>query len=308
VSEWATRKVLDKSIWFGPLRGLITHVAGKEEEELYARFSAEVLDDGEQRRVVSVLVSVMNAELAARAFSRACEIRAGLSFPPGHDQAKWNLFGQLKALLRAVSPAMLLEGVSTKLEQEPDKVELEVVTDILPATSITKPDVRSAVSEEMRLNLRAYLKRAAKRGADPDGLRAGTRAEVAQLLANVGEREDLDDIRQLIEADSVRFQKAQAARIAGDRSQDTMGYGFSFLGAVTTVDPAAADDVIVNLLIRDPQYVYILPERLPGLARKSAGQQAFGPHRKDFRRIWRARSGEPDEIFVEERRTRFADA
>src|SRR5262249_18204891 len=130
----------------------------------------------------------------------------------------------------------------------------------------------------------------------------------AQLLANVGEREDLDDIRQLIEADSVRFQKAQAARIAGDRSQDTMGYGFSFLGAVTTVDPAAADDVIVNLLIRDPQYVYILPERLPGLARKSAGQQAFGPHRKDFRRIWRARSGEPDEIFVEERRTRFADA
>jgi hypothetical protein len=308
VSDWATRKVLDMSIWLGPLRGLITHVAGKKEEELYARFSSEVLDDAEQRHVVSVLASVMNAELAARVFGRACEISRGLSFRPGHDQAKWKLFGQLKDLLRTASPAIFLDGISTKLEQEPDKAELDVMADILPATSITKPDVRSSVSEEMRLKLRAYLKRAARLGADPDGLRADTRAEVAQLLANVGEQEDLGDIRHLIEADSVRLQKAQAAWIAGDRSQDATGYGHLFLGAVTTVDPAGADDIIVNLLMKDPQYVYILPERLPGLARRSTEQQAFDPHRLDHQRIWRGRSGQPDERFVEERRARFADA
>jgi NACHT conflict system protein len=308
VSEWAARKVLDKSIWLGPLRGLITHIADKEEEQLYARFSTEVLDDGEQRRVVSVLVPVMSAELAARVFGRACEIRAELSFPPGHDQAKWNLFGQLKDLLRAISPAMLLEGTSNKLDQEPDKIELEVLTDILPATSLTKPDVRSSVSEDMRLKLRAYLKRAAKLGADPEGLRAYTRAELAQLLANVGEREDLDDIRRLIEADSVRLQKAQAARIAGDRTQDTVGYGVSYLSAVTTVDPAAAVDVIVTLLIPDPQYVYVLPHQLPGLARRSTGRRGFGSDRMDFKKIWKARSGQTDEIFVEDRRIRFADA
>jgi len=92
VSKWATRKVLDKSIWFGAWRGLITQIAGEEEEALYSRFSTELLDNGEQQRVVSVLVSVMNPALAARAFDRAREIRAELTPPPGHDQAKWDLF------------------------------------------------------------------------------------------------------------------------------------------------------------------------------------------------------------------------
>jgi len=307
VSEWATRKVLDKSIWFGAWRGLITQIAGEEEEALYSRFSTELLDQGEQQRVVSVLVSVMSPVLAARVFDRACEIRARLSFPPGHDQAKWNLFGQLKDLLRAINPAMLLEGISKKLDNEPDMVELEVLTDTLPATSITKPDVRSSVSEDMRLKLRVYLKRAAKLGADPDGLRAGTRAHLAQLLANVGEQEDLEDTRRLIEADTVRFEKAQAARMKGDSSQDSVGYGFLYLEAVTTVDPTEADGVVVDL-IRSQQYEHVLSQRLPFLARKKEGQPGFGTNRMDFKKIWKARAGEPDDTFVEERRSRFADA
>jgi hypothetical protein len=52
----------------------------------------------------------------------------------------------------------------------------------------------------MRLKLRAYLKRGAQLGVDPDGLRANTRVYLARLLANVGEREDLADIRRLIES------------------------------------------------------------------------------------------------------------
>ena len=139
VSEWATRKVLDKSIWFGAWRGLITQIAGEEEEALYSRFSTELLDQGEQQRVVSVLVSAMSPALAVRVFDRACEIRAGLSFPPGHDQAKWNLFGQLKDLLRAISPAMLLEGISKKLDNEPDLIELEVLTVLCPQRASRSP-------------------------------------------------------------------------------------------------------------------------------------------------------------------------
>jgi hypothetical protein len=307
VSEWATRKVLDKSIWFGTWRGLITQIAGAEEEALYSRFSTEQLDQGEQQRVVSVLVSVMSPALAARVFDRSCEIRAGLSFPPGHDQAKWNLFGQLKDLLRTISPAMLLEGISKKLDNEPDVTELEVLTDALPATSITKPDVRSSVSDDMRLKLRAYLKRAAKLGVDPDGLAASTRAHLAQLLANVGEQEDLEDTRRLIEADTVRFEKAQAARMKGDHSQDLVGYGFLYLEAVTTVDPAEADGVVVDL-IRSQQYEHVLSQSLPFLARKKEGHPSFGTNRLDFKKIWKARAGEPDDTFVEERRSRFADA
>jgi hypothetical protein len=112
VSEWTTRKMLDKSIWFGAGRGLITQISNDEREALYSRFTTEVLEQGEQQRIESVLVSVMDSALAERVFDRACEIRVGLSFPPGHDQAKWNLLRQVKDLLRAMSPAVLLEGIS----------------------------------------------------------------------------------------------------------------------------------------------------------------------------------------------------
>jgi hypothetical protein len=249
----------------------------------------------------------MSPALAARVFDRACEIRAGLSSTPGHDQAKWNLFGQHKDLLLATSPAMLLDGISEKLNKEPDLIELEVLTDALPVTSITKPDVRTSVSEEMRLKLRAYLKRAAKLGVDPEGLRASTRARLAQLLANVAEEEDLEDTRDLIEADTVRFEQAQAARIKGDHSQDSVGYGFLYLDALTTVDPADADGILVDL-IHSQQYEHVLSQRLPFLARKKEGQSGFGTDRMDSKKIWKARAGEPDDTFVEARRSRFADA
>ena len=97
VSEWATRRVLDKSIWFGAWGGLITQISDEQQEELYARFSTELLDKGEEQRVVSVLVSVMSPALAARVFDRAREIRAELTKPPGHDQAKLRItYGRLK--------------------------------------------------------------------------------------------------------------------------------------------------------------------------------------------------------------------
>jgi hypothetical protein len=307
VSEWATRKVLDKSMWFGAWRGLISQISHEEREALYSRFSTEVLDEGEKQRVLSVLASVMDGALAARVFAKACEIRKELSFTPGQDHAKWNLFRQVEDLVKAISPGMLLLGIGDKLEKEPELIELDVLADTLPASNLTKDDTRSSISEEMRLKLRAYLKRGAKLGADPDGLRANTRAHLAMLLANVGEGEDLADTRRLIEADSIRFQRAQEARAKGYHSHDITGYGILYFDAVTMVDPVAADEVLVEL-IRTQQYEHVLAQRLPALARKKTNQPGFGTDRMDFKKIWKSRAGEPNDSFVEERRIRFADA
>jgi hypothetical protein len=39
VSEWATRRVLEKSIWPGAWRGLITQISSEQENELFSRFN-----------------------------------------------------------------------------------------------------------------------------------------------------------------------------------------------------------------------------------------------------------------------------
>jgi hypothetical protein len=307
VSQWVARKVLDMSTWFGGWHGLITRIPDEERESLYARFSTEVLDQDEQRRVLSVLAAVADIVLAARVFERACEIRRGISSSPGQDLPKWNLIRQLTDLLHTMGPQRILGAILEKLEKQPDPLELDVLTDVLPTMNPTKGDVRSLISKDVRATFYAYLKSAAQLGTNPDGLRANTRAHVAQLLANVGEPEDLMDIRRLIEADSIRYQTAQEARRKGDRSHDEMGYGLLYLDAVTTVDPRAADEVLVEL-IRLQEYEWVLAQRLPVLARKNKGQPGFEANRMNFKKIWESRGGQPDERFLEERRIRYADA
>ena len=81
--------------------------------------------------MLSILATTADGELAARAFERACEIRRGLTIGPGQDMAKWNLFRQLKDLLEAIAPKIFLEGLSPKLEKEPEETELDVLTDVL---------------------------------------------------------------------------------------------------------------------------------------------------------------------------------
>ena len=72
--------------------------------------------------------TLANMEIA---LERACEVRRGLTIGPGQDMAKWNLFRQLKDLLEAIAPKIFLEGLSPKLEKEPEETELGVLTDTL---------------------------------------------------------------------------------------------------------------------------------------------------------------------------------
>jgi hypothetical protein len=66
----------------------------------------------------------------------------------------------------------------------------------------------------------------------------------------------------LIEADSIRFERAKAAREKGDRSQDTTGYGFLYYDAVMMLDPKAGDNLLVDL-VKTQQYEHVLSQRLP---------------------------------------------
>jgi hypothetical protein len=86
-----------------------------------------------------------------------------------------------------------------------------------------------------------------------------------------------------------------------------MGYGFLYYDAVMMVDPKAADELLVEL-VRTQQYEHVLSQRLPMRARRAVEKPGFGTDRMDFKRIWKARAGEADERFAEERRSRFADA
>jgi hypothetical protein len=308
VSDWLARKVLDGSTRFGGWNEMVTRLPGEERERLVERFGNEVLEPNEKYRVQAILAATADGELAVRLFERACEVRRGLSNTPGQDMPKWNLFRQLEDLLQAIATKTFLDGLSNKLEKEPEAMELSVLTDVLATFNPSTTDVRRTVSDDMRQKLHGYLRRAIERAADPSGVSANVRAHLALLLAQAGGAKDMPDLRRLIDADSIRYREMQAARMRGDRSSgDSVSYVLLYIGAVTTADPQHAEEVLLELL-NDAQYERFAAETLVRGARKGEGPPTLENNRLDFGKIWAAREGKETGEFVEERRSRDADA
>jgi hypothetical protein len=307
VSEWLARKFLEGSTRFGGWDEMVTQIPVGERESLLQRFTNELLDANEQRRVSSVLAKIADAELAARVFERACDIRRGLTIGPGQDMPKWNMFRQLKDLLTAISPKIFLDGLLQKLAADAEETEMDLLTDVLAKFNPTPTDLRTALPDEVRQQLHAYLKRAVERAADPKGMRASVRAHLAVLLAQVGGPSDITDLRRLIQADSIRYREMQAARMKGDRSGDNTGYVFLYMSAVMAADPEHGDEVLLEMLSEE-QYERFVAEELVRRARKNQGPPAIGISHPNFQQVWAAREGKVTEEFVEEQRRRYADA
>lgn len=216
VSDWLAQKVLAGVTRFGGWDEMVTRLPAEERERLLKRFSNELLDPNEQGRVLSLLATSADEELAAPVFERACEIRRGLSTVPGADMPKWNLLRQLKDLLDAIAPTILLGGLSDKLEKEPEATELDVLTDVLAKFNPPDTEIQTAVPDDLKQKFHGYLKRAVERAADPKGVGARVRAYLAVLLGQVGGPDDIPDLRRLIKADSIRFREMQAARMKGE--------------------------------------------------------------------------------------------
>jgi hypothetical protein len=307
VSDWLARKFLEGSTRFGGWSEMVTRLPAAERDRLLERFSNELLDANEKHRVLSILATTADEGLAARVFDRACEIRRGLTIGPGQDMSKWNLFRQQQDLLEAMDPKILLEGLSPKLDRDPEETELALLTDVLGKFSPTRTDTRTAVPDEIRRRLRAYLKCAVERAADPNGVRASVRAHLAVLLAQVGGPSDIPELRRLIVADSIRYIEMQAARMKGDRAGDNVGYVLLYISAVNAADPEHGDEVLLEML-GEEQYERFVAEELVRKAKKGQGPPTFGNTQVEYGKVWAAREGKATEEFVEDRRSRYADA
>jgi hypothetical protein len=307
VSEWLARKFLEGSTRFGGWNEMVAQIPAGERDRLLERFTSELLDANEQRRVLSILATTADEGLVARVFERACEIHRELMIGPSRDVAKWNFFRQQQDLLQAIAPKTILDALSPKLERDPELTELGLLTDVFGRLSPTHTDTRTALPDEARRKLHAYLKRAVECAADPNGMRAGVRAHLAILLAQVGGPSDIPDLRRLIAADSIRYREMLAARAKGDRSGDNVGYVVVYMNAVMTADPEHGDEVLLEMLSEE-QYERFVAEELVRRAKKSKPQPTLGIRPPAFGKVWGAREGKETEEYVEERRSRYADA
>ena len=248
---------------------MVTQIPSGERDSLLQRFTNELLDANEQRRVLSILATTADAELAGRVFERACDIRRGLTIGPGQDMPKWNLFRQLKDLLAAIAPKIFVEGRLPKLEGDADETELDLLTDVLAKFNPTPTDLRTALPDEARRKLHAYLKRAVERPSKPESIPPALipfpdyshvpcnlprpRLQLLQIVLVV-----IDGAQVCLDHSSLPFQLAEAVRVLGDEAQigndivrDLLAFAQFFCGVVA--------HQIITLAITNPKASSMVP-------------------------------------------------
>ncbi len=130
-------------------------------------------------------------------------------------------------------------------------------------------------------------------------------------LAILGEPEDMADLERLINADVRRVRHGQAARARGERTAEANGAAMRqsswYLRAVTWLDPASAERVLLSLL-SEPEYELDVAKALVKLAGMESSNRKLGASTPNYTEMWNAREGETSGGTNDDRRKRYASA
>ena len=200
-------------------------------------------------------------------------------------------------------------GLADVLTGDIDPLQLEVITRLF--SNVARDyQALTDLTLELRPDLRSYLKRGIPLVLGLDDFDGELKANLASVIAQVGEPEDIVDLHALIQADIKRVKKGRAAWSRDDRGQLGNGgmrsYARWHVQAIVQLDPAGADRLLITLL-SEPEYECAVAEEMARLASPKHSETPL-LHTDHYRYVWEARAGCISSGLDEEHRRRYADA
>lgn len=311
VSHWVAQRVADGSLWRENWRSLITTVPEQLKESLLRRMETEDFKHARFGGIIAVLSAGSDIALAERIFAKLCGLRRIITgAPEGRHEFHRAIERQLEELLRALPENLAVAGLSSCFSRAVDGIELDVITRVFSTVGRSGPELRNDLKRELRESLRAYLKQGVAFALQQEDFSGRLKANVASVLAQVGEPEDMTDLRELIRADIERVRKGRAARARGDRGKlgngGMMSYANWHVLAIVRLDAASADLLLIELL-QEPEYERDVAEEFVRFVTPKKNEKGFGK-KVDYSRIWEARAEQLGPRCDEGRRTRYAVA
>ena len=310
VSEWVATQVAE-GVLYGYEHWLpfVTAIPDGLVERYLQRLETEDIKNEHFDGMIAVIVARADAHLAASLFAKLRELRRKVDAEPSvQHEFEWQVMRQLEALFRHlpgdVAAAGILSSVTTG-----NPLDIKVATDLLSKVARSDVEPLRIAADDLKARLRAYLKSSVDLVLCRDDFNGEEKANLASSIAQVGNPEDMADLVTLIGADIDRMRRGRAARAAGDRGPLANGGIMSYAGwhiaAVMHLDPAGAEQVLIDLL---PE-----PEYLSDAAAAMARDFVPKPERsfdRTFRYdlMWAAREGRVPPPADDQRRTRFATA
>src|SRR5262249_46815185 len=152
-----------------------------------------------------------------RVFAKVRELQRKIAAEPGvQHEFESQVMTQLEAVFRGLSDDLAAAGVLSSVTNG-DPLDIEVATSLLSRVGRAGEDPLRIADDDLKANLRAYLKSSTALVLRQDDFSGEQKANLASSIAQVGRSEDMADLLTLIRADIERIRRGQAARLAGDR-------------------------------------------------------------------------------------------
>ena len=259
--------------------------------------------------MIAVIATRADAKIARRVFRKLRELRRKVDAEPGErHEFEWQLIRQLEAVFRGLPGHDVASGILSSVKNG-DPLDIKVAAGLVSRVARSDLEPLRLADADLKARLRAYLKSSVNLVLNRDDFNGEEKAELASSIAQVGEPEDLADMERLIRADIDRMRRGRAAHAAGDRGPLGNGGSMTYAGwhvaAVTHLDPAGAEEMLIGLL-SEPEY---------SSDAASAMAHDFMPKRESsfvrkfpYNWMWAAREGRTSPPGDDQRRTRFAAA
>ena len=310
VSEWVVIQIADGTL-YGDENWLpfATAIPNGLVEKYLQRLKTEDLQNARFDGIISVIAAHADTKLAAHVFAELRELRRKVDAEPGQrHEFEWKVMRQLEAVFRRIPSDVAAAGVLSSVTSD-SPLDIQVAANLLSRVARLEVAPLCIADDDLKSRLHAYLKGSVDLVLRQDDFNGEDKANLASSIAQVGKPEDMADLVALIRADIERMRRGRAARAAGDRGPLGNGGSMSYAGwhiaAVMHLDPAGADQVLIDLL---PESEY-LADAAVALARDFISKPDCSFDRTlRYDLMWDARDGRTSPLGDEQRRTRFVNA
>lgn len=278
-------------------------------EKYLQRLETEDFKNASFEGMIAVIAACADAKLAARVFANLRELQHKMDSEPGQrHEFEWQVMRQLEAVFRRLPDDIAATGVLSSITSGAP-LDIRVAAKLLSKIARSDVEPLCIADDDLKARLRAYLKGCVDLVLQQDDFNGEEKANLAPSIAQVGKPEDMADLVTLIRADIDRMRRGRAARAAGDRGPlgngSIMSYTGRHIAAVMHLDPAGAEQVLIDLL-PEPEY---LSDVAAAMARDFVPKRE-GSFDRTFRYdlMWAAREGRTPPPCNDQRRTRFVAA
>lgn len=278
-------------------------------EKYLQRLESENLKNERIGGMIAVIAARSDSTLAARVFAKLRELRRKMAAEPDvWHEFEGQVTNQLEDVFCRFPDHVAIAGILASVANG-EPLDIKVVTHLLSKVDWSNMESLRVADDGLKSRLRTYLKSSVNVVLNQDDFSGYMKANLATSIARIGIPEDVADLVKLIRADIERIRRGQAARAAGDRGPVAQGSAMRYsnwnIAAVVHLDPAGAEQVLIDLL-PEPEYAtYVAAamarEFIP--KRERSYGRAFS-----YDLMWAAREGRVSSSSEDRRRTRFSVA